>query len=104
MAPPAQAPARHSWLALLASAAALAAFLAALLFFFLPEGVVTAALGGAPAGCCATGSLESSSVVTPSALGVAGRDALVAGGDPSGTVESAWQFSSPLSDIASGLV
>ena len=71
----------------LASAAALAAFLAALLFFFLPDSVVTAALGGSPSGCCATGSLESSSVATPSALGVAGRVVLVAGSDSSGSVE-----------------
>jgi hypothetical protein len=88
----------------LASAAALAAFLAALLLFFPPGGVVAAALDESSAGCCTTGSLESSSVATPSALGVAGRVALVAGSDPSGSVESARQLSPPLSDIASGLV
>ncbi len=88
----------------LASAAALAAFLVALLLFYPLEDVVVAALGRSPVGCCAAGSSEPFLAVTPSALGVAGRVVLLAGGDSSGSVESARRFSPPSSGIASGLV
>jgi len=88
----------------LASAAALAAFLAALLLFFPLEGVVVVALGRSPIGCCVADASKPLSAATPSALGVAGCAVPFAGGDSSGSVESARWLSHPSSDVASGLV